>query len=181
LGLAAGCYAGIEDESEDFDRTRGACVYTGSNGESSTYAWNCDSDGGDSKSAVVRLDGRLAIAPADLQGPIEDAILQNAGDMVGGIIADCLEDPEFAMSCTNSCAEMGLSWNPDPGVCTEEMDFEIQIVGDLDDDPGGGVCPDGSPRMGGLVVATAACQCQCGAPIGGGQPPPPPPPPPPPG
>ena len=170
LGLAAGCYAGVETEGdEDFDRTRGACLFAGSDGSSSTYAWNCNHS---ANSAAVGVDGVLVAAPAAAAaGPVEDAILQNAGDMLGGVVADCMQDPEFATNCTNECGAMGLSWEP-PGVCQEEMDVMVQIVGPIDDDPEGGVCPDGQPRKGAVVEAIAPCMCQCGAPLQGPPPPP---------
>ncbi len=176
LGLAAGCYAGIEDgDDQDFDRTRGACVFVGSSGSSSSYSWNCDDDD-EARSAVVEVDGVLAAVPITAEGPIEDAILQNAGDMLGGIIADCLSDPNFAESCIDECGAMGLGWEA-PGICQEEMAVAVQIVGDVDHDPNGATCPNGQPRRGAVVQATAPCMCQCGAPLEGGnnQPPPPPP------
>ncbi|MEM6996740.1 MAG: hypothetical protein AAF721_39920, partial [Myxococcota bacterium] len=67
LGLAAGCYAGVEDaESDAFDRTDGACRRLTMSRSASSYQWNCN--GG--SQAQVR-EGGLAPAVVVVEGPTE--------------------------------------------------------------------------------------------------------------
>ncbi len=179
LGLAGGCYAGVDDpEEESLHRTGGMCLRSGTSGASSRIRWDC------TRNAELGDQDVIALGPTPTAGPTEDAILAGVDDMMDGVIADCLANPEFANSCTQACAAEGLTWQP-PGLCEDEMDLVAEIVGPVFDDPEGGLCPDGSVAQGAVVQATAECVCECGPPLdpppgppqGPPQGPPPPPPP----
>lgn len=129
MGLASGCYVGVEDQDEEYDLDRGGrrCFYSYYGGSSASYTSNSSRKSAEVAGArgfTIEVDTANNRGQLDMPPELNEIAYQALSAAPGVHMMACLEqNPDIDQACHRTCKELGLALDPGgPVVCEECVD-----------------------------------------------------------